>query len=313
MRSIGGIALCIPAVVCAQAWEAGVSFKLDTARIRIGEQVTLLMEVEGPRADAIQWPAFNDTISRHIEVISDSGVDTLLRAGRTDHLELLRELKLTSFDTGRWTIPPYRFTIGGKPLETVALTLEVLPVALDSTLLVHDIREIYTVPFSIRYWLRTHWEWFAYGAGALVLAALILWWALRERPAPITAPVPVEEIPLHERVLAELRALGEQRLWQHGAHKEYQSRLTDVLRGYIEARYKVPALERTTEELMHELRVSPLTRDQQTMLGNLLRSADMVKFAKALPSPAENEQMMNAAVAFVLETKAATQRPPSDA
>ncbi len=34
----------------------------------------------------------------------------------------------------------------------------------------------------------------------------------------------------------------------------------------------------------------------------MLRLADMVKFAKALPSPQENEQMMVSAVRFVQET-----------
>ncbi|MBK9196654.1 MAG: hypothetical protein IPO17_17060 [Flavobacteriales bacterium] len=108
--------------------------------------------------------------------------------------------------------------------------------------------------------------------------------------------------PLHERVLLQLEALDRERVWQQGDHKSYQSRLTDLLRGYIEERYRVPALERTTDELLHELRVSPLSMEQQSLLANLLRLADMVKFAKALPSPQENEQMMVSAVRFIRET-----------
>ena len=68
----------------------------------------------------------------------------------------------------------------------------------------------------------------------------------------------------------------------------------------------MPALESTTDELLHELRVSPLNTDQQNLLGNMLRLADLVKFAKALPSPQENEQMMANALRFVQETAAPT-------
>ncbi|MBK6343000.1 MAG: hypothetical protein IPF41_10550 [Flavobacteriales bacterium] len=98
------------------------------------------------------------------------------------------------------------------------------------------------------------------------------------------------------------RCTGAGALWQQGQHKAYQSRLTDLLRGYIEARYQVPALERTTDELMHELRVRPLEKRAQVLLGNMLHNADMVKFAKALPSPQENEQLMASARRFVMAT-----------
>ena len=127
---------------------------------------------------------------------------------------------------------------------------------------------------------------------------------LRRKQPLVQAPV--IELPLHERVLQQLAALDKERVWQQGDHKAYQSRLTDLLRGYIEERYQVPALESTTDELLHELRVSPLNTDQQNLLGNMLRLADLVKFAKALPSPQENEQMMANALRFVQETAAPT-------
>jgi len=135
--------------------------------------------------------------------------------------------------------------------------------------------------------------------------------ALRRRPRRGQPPAVQEErLPLHERVLRELEALERERLWQQGTHKEYHSRLTGLLRGYIEERYRVPALESTTDELLAELRVSPLTTDQRNRLANMLRLADLVKFAKALPSPQENEGMMAAANAFVRETAGTASEEP---
>lgn len=151
-------------------------------------------------------------------------------------------------------------------------------------------------------WALDHWIWITGVAlTALVAVASVLFMRRRKR-APAEPVVEVPPVPLHERVLAAMDALERERLWQLGEHKAYQSRLTDLVRGYIEERFQVPALERTTDELMKELRVSPLTMEQQALLGNMLRLADMVKFAKALPAPQENEQMLISARRFVLDT-----------
>jgi hypothetical protein len=107
--------------------------------------------------------------------------------------------------------------------------------------------------------------------------------------------------------MKELDALEEQRLWQQGEHKAYQSRITDILRSYIEARYLVSALERTTDELMAELRVSALPVDERIRLENMLRAADLVKFAKVVPTALEHEQLLVSARQFVQATA------PSDA
>jgi hypothetical protein len=81
--------------------------------------------------------------------------------------------------------------------------------------------------------------------------------------------------------------------------------VTDTLRGYIEERYSIPALERTTDELLHALRVSPLSPEQYQMLANMLRTADLVKFAKAVPTPSENEQLLQAARDLIRATTTA--------
>jgi hypothetical protein len=112
---------------------------------------------------------------------------------------------------------------------------------------------------------------------------------------------------LYQRVLAALETLEKERLWQQGDHKGYHSRITDLLRGYIEERYHVPALESTTDELIRELRVSPLSTDQRGQLENMLRLADMVKFAKTTPSSEENERMMTSTVRFVSETRSTSE------
>lgn len=306
------IGAVLPLFALGQSVSTVVGVDLDTTVIRIGEQVHLRMQVSyAPNAiRSIQWPAIGDTLSKHIEVVTDNGVDTV--GGDQKLARQVRTLTLTSFDTGFWAVPPFRFVVDGTTLESAAMLVEVRPVALDSALAVRDIKDIHVLPFSIAYWIREHWAWFAAGGATLALISIGLYFLLRkQKPTRTSGPPPVA-IPLHERVLAALGVLEKERLWQQGDHKGYHSRITDLLRGYIEERYRVPALESTTDELIKELRVSALSPDQRGQLENMLRLADMVKFAKTLPSPQENEQMMAGATRFVRETMPRQTNTPNE-
>jgi len=301
MRILVAIAFALPVGLAAQVPQA----VLDTTVLRIGEQATLTLRLDrSTGAAAVQWPVVGDTLMRHVEVVRRSAVDTIRveEPQEAQAYQLVQQLIITSFDSGFWAIPPFLFTIDGRALGTEAMLLEVRSMELDSAGAVRDIRDIIEPPFNIVYWMQDH-GWWVGGSLALAVLASLLWLYSRTRAKdPAEAVDPINIIPLHERVLSDLRALEAERVWQQGLHKAYHSRLTDLLRGYIEERYQVPALERTTDELLHELRVSPLTGDQQTQLANMLRLADMVKFAKANPTPAENEQMMAAAIRFVQHT-----------
>lgn len=310
MRVLSSIAVLLATSALAQPW-GGSGAQLDRTEMRIGEQVELTLRVDHQRdvLAAVQWPSIGDTLSAHLEIVEDRGIDTLIvdPEGDQDELRQVRVLTLTSFDTGYWAIPPFHFQVDGMDLETQAILLHVTAPQLDSANTPKDIKDIRELPFSLAWWVRENAVWIA-GAGAVALAAVALFLlvARMRRKKPATA---VERIvPLHERILGLLDALDKERLWQQGDHKAYQSRLTDLVRGYIEERYQVPALERTTDELMQELRVSAMSEEHRTQLSNMLHLADMVKFAKALPSPAENEQMMIGAVRFVQSTAPKDQR-----
>jgi hypothetical protein len=266
---------------------------LSPSRIRIGEQAELAVSV--PLGEEVGWPAIGDTLTAQVEVVDDLGTDTLPAEGR-----LVRRWSLTSFDSGYWAIPPLHLRLGADSLETPALLLTVNTVAVDTAAAPRDIKDIYEVPFSLAYWLRAHWPWIAGGLGVLVAVILIVR-RLRRRPPVPAAPV-APDVPLHERLLRELDAIAERRLWQQGMVKEHHSAVTDLLRGYVEERYGVPALERTTDELAAELRASAMSPQAQQLLNNLLTLADRVKFAKYGAVPAENEQVLASARTFILDT-----------
>lgn len=134
------------------------------------------------------------------------------------------------------------------------------------------------------------------------ITALIIAVVRRMRNRKEVAAPPEPELPLHVRTLQALEEVEKKKLCQQGLVKQYHSEVTDILRGYVEQRFAVPALESTTDELIGTLKLSSMGAAQREQLGNLLRMADMVKFAKWTPLPSENEQMMAGAISLVQQT-----------
>ncbi len=85
--------------------------------------------------------------------------------------------------------------------------------------------------------------------------------------------------------------------------KQYYSEVTEIVRRYIENRFKVMALEQTTDEIMFGLRrlnVKPVACGK---VETLLQLADLVKFAKYQPGISEHEGMLTLATDIVESTR----------
>ena len=93
------------------------------------------------------------------------------------------------------------------------------------------------------------------------------------------------------------------KLWQDGRTKAYYSELTRILRGYLEGRFGISALEMTTRQITDELgRRDELDREGRQELGQLLQLSDLVKFAKATPAEELHVSGMRRVREFVNET-----------
>jgi hypothetical protein len=98
--------------------------------------------------------------------------------------------------------------------------------------------------------------------------------------------------------------LVKEKLWQQGKVKLFYSRLTDIIRQYIELRYQVPAMEQTTDQIVGDFsRRALVAGPVQKELQDLLELADLVKFAKWHPMAEEHEQAQQSAYDFILRTK----------
>ena len=92
--------------------------------------------------------------------------------------------------------------------------------------------------------------------------------------------------PAHVIAFRELEKLRNEKLWQKGETKKYYTRLTEIIRQYLENRFKVYSLELTTSETLEALVKSGFRKDESyNTLKSVLTAADLVKFAKYKPEP----------------------------
>lgn len=281
--------------------------KLSSPEIRIGEQVTLEFECRFSSAEKnIMMPALKDTITKFIEVIDVSKVDTTFDEDDVKSQFFIQKITITSWDSGLHVIPPFKVVIGKDTLYSDPILLSVTTVQLAEEQDIKDIKSIIEVPFSLWDWILTHRLEIGSSIGILLLL-LIGYIVYRKYSKKLDPSDTVKVVPKEEADLIANRKLKEletKKVWQKGEIKEFHSQLSFIAREYIENRFEVNALEQTTEEISMLL-VSHPEIEKQTFqqLIQMLQLADMAKFAKQLPIGVENEQALKTAYSFVEKTK----------
>ena len=85
-------------------------------------------------------------------------------------------------------------------------------------------------------------------------------------------------------------------------YKDYYTDLTGIAREYLEGQFNIDAIEMTSDEILDEVRKIQLDNLIFSKLQNTLITSDLVKFAKAIPSPAENENAFKDINSFIEES-----------
>jgi hypothetical protein len=294
----------------AQGGDATVSTRIDASHITVGDAARVFLEIKhDPSRSTVQWAQLPDTFSK-LEIREKGKIDTIPSGGLVTYKQ---RLSITGFDSGMFTIPSFTFNVipkGGAAyaLSSDSLQLLVQTVAVDTTQAFKPIKGVMEVQLSWRDFI-----WLIVGAlvGLLLIIGLILYFLRRRGKQPAAIPEGPKES-LQEKAQRLLAALDAEQLWQKGQVKEYYVRLTDIVRGYVEAGFNTAALELTTDELVDKARVIPGLMQVAGLLETILRTADLAKFAKAQPLPQEHVQSMQLAYTLIAATTpAATQTPPT--
>jgi hypothetical protein len=291
-------------IISAFSQEVNVTSSFDTSKILIGDQIKFTITIDQPSDLRLTLPLFKDTLCKNIEILSGPVVDTSSQGGR---IKIIGKYLVTSFDSGFYQIPPVFAEMkdqnGMKRFYSDYSQLEVMRVKIapsDTTAKIYDIIKPYRAPLTIGEVLP--WVLIVALLGALVWLAIRFIRKLKKSKTGVDAVIDPD--PAHIIAFRELEKLREEQLWQKGELKNYYTKLTEILRQYLENRFRVFSLELTTSETLVALVKSGFKKDgSYNQLKTVLTGADLVKFAKYKPEPPENESHFQNSWDFILATK----------
>ena len=151
-------------------------------------------------------------------------------------------------------------------------------------------------------------DYVIYSAIAIIVLALMLYLLLPvlkrylAHRGAIVKPKP--KMPPHIVAIKALEELKNRKLCENGKHKSYYTSLVSILKVYIDGRWDISVLDKTSAETMVALRDVELPRECRSNLIAILETADFVKFAKVVPEAETNEELFIKAYYFVENTKA---------
>ena len=141
----------------------------------------------------------------------------------------------------------------------------------------HDIKDIIEVtPEKEK-------EWWCYATGGVLILLLMLYLLRKRKPKPIVT-VPAVIINPYEEAINNLRELS----GDYADIKRYHSRLADIFRLYIFRKKGILSLQKTTDDLVLQLKNLGISKVQYDQLAQSLRLGDFVKFAKYVPAEEDN-------------------------
>lgn len=312
-RLIGNGVVVATATLVADALpqESGpvsVASRVSKSTMTIGDTVHYAITLQRDAKVQVRWPA----LAANLGAFEIRDYDVAAPERKGDKFIECVSYVISTFDTGRYEIPPLRIEYQVPPDSTwYPLSTQMLDIYVASMRPSEagDIRDIKAPLELARDW-RSIIFLAAIGVVILGLAVLIYAWLRQRRgksllPARQAPPRPAHEIALE--ALEKLRASG---LLQRGEFKAFYSELSDIIRRYFENRYFVLALEMTTGQLLNQLQEVHIDSELRELIRALLEQCDLVKFAKYIPEASENEDALQWGVEIVDKTKIVVYEQP---
>ena len=287
--------------------KAVLNVAVDSTQIKIGAQLNYTLQVKADSTAQVFFP--ENPIFAPFELLEESPIDTL----RTQsHFLYTKKYALIHFDSGNYFIPQQQVKVDGFSKIANLIPIRVNPVVVDTTKQkLFDIKPLSQVDKNYDTLIsRVLW--------GLVIALLVIGTSYTYLFQKRRKELRERELPPFDRALEELKALESVQPSEQDEYKLYYSRLTDVVRRYLEEEAKIDALESTSEELLIKLELrkdaGTLDLDRATLksLKEVLKTADLVKFAKSMPEYRIANEDRRTVAHVVLETKEALPEPTEE-
>jgi hypothetical protein len=283
MKSASVAILSLLFISLTSAQEPKISARIDSSQYKVGQWILLHIATELPQGVDSLVLAAKDSLGSFEILNVEKSVPENNRQEWT--------LRLTMFDSGNVSIPPVPFSYRSRTdtAQRMAysnpVSVSIVAIPFDPKGDIKDIKPPLNAPWKF--------EDFLPYLLALLLVALVLlayyfyrkWKKRREEGfVPLKPSIPPGQV-----ALAALRSLEDKHLWQQGKIKQYYSEVTEIIRRFLEEQYGVLALESTSDEIIAQLMKLPEAQALLQEFRSFFTTADLVKFAKYLPTPADHE------------------------
>lgn len=260
-----------------------IELSLDSTTLFVGSPLTLSLRIRDYRA--------TDTPSIALKEQQQWNGLEVLKIHKplsvSPHFE--QQLVLTAWDSGlfRLSALPLKSSLALSP-QTSPLEVRFVRPKIDPNQPFKDIKP----PTSPALTWQELLPYLLLGLMVVVVLLAGLWWLQKRKRKPATKAAHTPS--LSDTALGKLREIESMKLWQRGEGKLYFTRLTDVMRTYIEKKYEIPASDLTSAEILLQLERKTDSVQKQS-LAYLFELADKVKFAKHEASQAECEKALEMA------------------
>jgi hypothetical protein len=271
-----------------------VELILNREELKVAEQLKLKIKVIADEGIKINLPDFGEELGDFI-IASISPLSKKINTNKK--LEQVKVLTLNPFLSGPAKIPTIKITFGknSKAINTPEIPVTILSSFKDGQ--VSD--SLSGIADPLEYPESKLWVYITLAVFVLLAVAIIVWQMFLHKKQ-------IEEIVKtpYEIASEELEKLKNSDLIDKGLVKEFYSKVSDILRIYIEGRFSLRAPESTTEEFLDMLKHSDtLSVEYKNLLREFLQHCDMVKFAGLSPSSEDIDKTFNLCERFIKETK----------
>ncbi len=278
-----------------------VSVTVTPDTLLVGDRIHCTITVQHAEGEAATLEGVNAVAIKPFELISSKRHSSAAPPGQAQDIF---ELQLALFGAGRQPLPPFtvllRNSSGGvtsrvsyKPSSSVFVR-ELTDASM------RDLRPIkppLTPP--IPYLLLMPVLLGAFGVGGVVLLLLFL---LKR-----TVRNSAEKVDSSQVAQRKLRKLGSSLSAGMPPHECYEE-LSNIMRSFLETHYRISALEAVTQEIERDLKKLGVAGFESIM--NLLKQADLVKFADSRPDVEESRQSLDKASEVIRSTRKSP--PPAE-
>lgn len=290
-----------------------ITFSLVTEKnkIAIGDPIKVSMRVNYPAhitPASIVFPELesNQSLNDTIDVLQASAPKTGTSSDNQGNpiMTWQQDFSVGIYAGGNIEVGPFSVIVSNGDTKDTILS-NVATVSVGTPELQEDkgfvgIKGIEKDPFTlwekILMWLKAYWLWLFIPI-LLIIGTYILIKYLNKKPEIAISQEP--KIPLPIQLLSKLEEVEQAAIWKEGKHKEYYSDVTDVIRRLLEYKYQIPAMEKTSDEILQSLSLSAINKNDYNQLQNLFALSNMIKFAKSSALAEENVQAMAIAKGLV--------------